>query len=112
MNRTPALASYEFVIKFSTSDRNVSRVEPQGLLIIDARACKKKPERPVRASGRLKIAQRFIAGNSSECGRPTEKEQLNKGEHFSRPLHGLHILFARHPSSELLGYYQSSVGAD
>jgi hypothetical protein len=44
--------------------------------------------------------------------RTTEKEQLNRGEHFSRPLHGLHILFARHPSSELLGYYQSSAGAD
>ena len=60
----------------------------------------------VRASGRLTIAQRFIAGTSGNFVTKSVKRTTEKDRHwaalFSGPLHGLD--FVRfHPGSELLG---------
>jgi hypothetical protein len=60
----------------------------------------------VRASGRLTIAQRFIAGTRGSFATKSVKRTTEKDRHgaalFSRPLHGLDFLRFR-PSSELLG---------
>jgi hypothetical protein len=62
-------------------------------------------------SGRLTIAQRFIAGTRRISRRSPVKRTTERGQYraaaFSRPLHGLDFL-SFHPSSELLGYCQSS----
>ena len=65
---------------------------------------------PVRVSGRLTLAQRFIAGNERKFATEVRETDDWKGRRegaFSRPLHGLDFL-RFHPSSELLGYCQSS----
>jgi hypothetical protein len=74
-------------------------------------ACRKKPSRYQSAlRGRLTMAQRFIAGRRKlsikSVKRTTESASI-PSLRFSRPLHGLAFL-GSHPSSELLGYCQSS----
>jgi hypothetical protein len=73
---------------------------------------KKKGGPKVRISGRLKIAQRFIAGIRGKPEMQSVKRTAERVEgltvSFSRPLYGLQTLQHFYPSSELLGYYQSS----
>jgi hypothetical protein len=63
-------------------------------------------------SGRLRVAQRFIAGivgkTETKSVERTAEQSRESGPGFSRPFHGLRILQLSDPSSELLGYYHSS----
>jgi hypothetical protein len=52
-----ALLSYEFVIKFFDFLQKRFQSSAEGFANYGCKGLQKKPERPVRASGRLKIAQ-------------------------------------------------------
>ena len=63
------------------------------------------------------VAQQFTAGiTSGRISSPRSGRLHDKGQIpltlFSRPLHGLGLIFLVNPSDESLGYFQSSADAD